>query len=157
MIEILNHLWINYDLIDSSNINRLKENILSLKIKNIVIISNKIGYLNIKDTNEMMYKLSFDKNIDIQVLNNDFYKKIYEITFLINECLKKKQKIIIIGHNNNQDIDAIICAYYIRYAKVSFNKAIEYLKTKKKNVFYEECYYYDVLNLFYKDINQNNN
>jgi hypothetical protein len=149
MIEILTHLWINFDLIDRDQ-NKLKYHIEKMKIRNIIILSESIIYLNIKKCNEMNYKIHYHNNKDIKSLNNELYKKIYEITFLIYECLKKKQKIIIIGHNNNQDIDAIICAYFIRYGKVSPNKAIEYLKTKKRHVFQDNNVYYDTLDILYK-------
>jgi hypothetical protein len=151
MIEILNHLWINYDLIDKNDINKLKYYIEKNKIRNIIILSDKIDYLNLPKCNEINYKICYNDNKDTKSLNNELYKKIFEITFLIYECLKKKNKVIIIGHNNNQDIDCIICAYFIRYAKVSPNKAIEYLKTKKKHVFKDNIIYYDVLDILYKD------
>jgi hypothetical protein len=152
-MEILPHLWIadfeNYD-----DRQFLKEK----KIKSIINLSK---YKNFSNTNaklfidEIRIPIEYNEDNDTQEhINNIIYEHFFDITEYIHERVINMKNVLLVGYSAKEDIDAFICAYFIRYAKIDVKEAIKYVKSKKNNSYINKILFYPSLNKFYNIINK---
>jgi hypothetical protein len=145
-MEIIPHLWIadfeNYD--DKT----------FLKEKKITTIINLSKYKNFSNTklsiDEIRIPIEYNEEIDsIEKINMLLYEHLFDITEYIHERVINMKNILLVGYSSKEDINAVICAYFIRYAKIDVKEAIKYVKSKIDNSYLNKILYYQALNKFY--------
>ena len=62
------------------------------------------------------------------------------------------KNILLVGYSSKEDINAVICAYFIRYAKIDVKEAIKYVKSKIEKSYINKILFYPALNKFYNSI-----
>ena len=149
-MEIIPHFWVadfeNYD-----NISFLKEK----KIKCIINISK---YKNFSTSNakqsidEIRIPIDYEENDNQNLINSMLYDHLFDITEYIHDKVINSKNILLVGYSTKEDIDAIITAYFIRYAKVDVKEALKYVKSKRENAFLYNILFYPALNKFYEAV-----
>ena len=145
-MEVLPHFWINYF---NQNLNLLKEK----NIKYIIHLSNYENFLKKSNIEEIRIPIDYDENDSYENKNNILYQKLFDITDYIHEKVTGCENVMLIGHENKQDIDAIIVAYLIRFGKMNISQSIRCLQSKKDYIFEPKCIFYQALNKFYYKFN----
>ena len=150
MIEVLPFLYYSYYEEEKSE-KFFKRN----KIKCIIHISSQKREFS-KESEFEQVSIILDKNIDTdgdQKVNIEFYGYLYDvIEFIYNKIIVENINICIIGHQNKQDIDALLIAYFIRFANVNYQEAHHYVLSKKLDNYYERSYYYPALKKYAQQI-----
>jgi hypothetical protein len=151
-MEVLPHLWINY--YNNNNHILIKDK----KIKNIIHISKKESYIfqNKIEIEEIRIPFDYHENNNYEEQNNIVYEHLFDITEYINNKINNNCNILIIGHENKQDIEIIIISYLIRYGKLNIRDSILFFKSKKENIFEPKCLFYYALNRFYENCSKFN-
>jgi hypothetical protein len=147
-MEILPHFWIGYY---KENLHYIKEK----KIKNIIHLSKKENFIKKFNTEEIIIPIDYTEDNTYEEQNNIIYQHLFDITDYIHNKIINNQKVLLLGYEHKQDIDTIIVAYLIRYAKLNIHDSILFLKTKKENLFSPKCLFYFSLNRFYNQLNKN--
>ena len=147
-MEVLPHFWIGYY---KENFGIIKEK----KFKNIIHLSKYEQFTKKYDTEEIRIPIDYDDNQSLEEQNNVMYQQLYDITDYIHDKITNNQTVLLLGYSSKQDIDTIIIAYYIRYARLTIYDSILFLGSKKKNIFNPKCYFYYSLNKFYSELNKN--
>jgi len=147
-MEILPHFWIGYY---KENLYFIKEK----KIKNIIHLSKKEEFIQKFNTEEIKIPIDYTEDNTYEEQNNIIYQHLFDITDYIHNKIINNEKILLLGYEYKQDIDTIIVAYLIRYAKLNIHDSILFLKTKKENLFSPKCLFYFSLNRFYNQLNNN--
>ena len=147
-MEILPHFWIAYY---SENLYFIKEK----KLKNIIHLSKTENFIKKFDTEEIKIPIDYTDDNSYEEQNNIIYQHLFDITDYIHNKIMNNEKILVLGYEHKQDIDTIIVAYLIRYAKMNIHDSILFLRTKKENIFYPKCLFYFSLNRFYNQLNKN--
>lgn len=143
-MEVLPYLWIcYYDDIDIIKV--IKNN----KIKGIVHLSNKHEFFKKKDCEEIRAEIEYNENDNLEVRNNVMYGCLFSITDYIHDKVINTEKILLVGNSNKQDLDTIIVAYLVRFGKLKIYDSIQFLKTKKENIFDPKCIFFGALSKFY--------
>ncbi len=97
-----------------------------------------------------------EKDIDRdgeQKVNAEFYGYLYDLVeFIYNKVINENVNICIIGHQHKQDMDALLMAYFIRFANVNYQEAHHYVLSKKLENYYERSYYYSALKKYGQQI-----
>ena len=70
----------------------------------------------------------------------------------IDSKIINNEKVLLIGYYNKQDLDTIIVAYLLKYAKLTIHDAILFLRSKKSDIFSPKCLFYFALNKFYNNL-----
>jgi len=151
-MEIVPHFWVadfeNYD-----DITFLKEK----KIKCIINVSKYTNFStsNVKQSiDEIRIPIDYNEETDNQnLINSMMYDHLFDITEYIHSKVISSKNILLVGYSTKEDIDAIIAAYFIRYAKVDVREALKYVKSKRANAFLNNILFYPALNKFYEVIN----
>ena len=146
-MEILPHFWIGYY---NENFFFIKEK----KIKNIIHLSKTEKFIKINNTEEIKIPLDYTDNNSYEEQNNVIYQQLFDVTDYIHDKIINNQKVLLLGYEYKQDIDTIIVAYLIRYAKLNIRDSILFLRTKKENIFSPKCLFYISLNRFYNQLNK---
>ena len=147
-MEILPHFWITYY---KENLYFIKEK----KIKNIIHLSKKENFIKKFNTEEIKIPIDYNEEHTYEEQNNIIYQHLFDITDYIHNKIINNEKILLLSYEHKQDIDTIIVAYLIRYAKLNIHDSILFLKTKKENLFSPKCLFYFSLNRFYNQLNKN--
>jgi hypothetical protein len=147
-MEILPHFWISYY---KENIHFIKEK----KIKNIIHLSKYEPFLKKEDLDEIRIPLDYKENDSLEQQNIIVYQHLYDVTDYIHERIINNGKVLLLGYDRKQDIDIFMIAYLIRFGKINVQNAIQYVKSKKKNVCEPKCFFYFALNKFYNELNNN--
>jgi protein-tyrosine phosphatase len=147
-MEVLPHFWITYY---KENLYFIKEK----KIKNIIHLSKKENFIKKINTEEIIIPIDYTEENTYEEQNNIIYQHLFDITDYIHNKIINNEKVLLLGQENKQDIDTIIVAYLIRYAKLNIHDSILFLKTKKENLFSPKCLFYFSLNRFYNQLNKN--
>ncbi len=149
MIEVLPFLYYSY-YEEEKNDKFFKRN----KIKCIIHLSHKQKNFNSSEFEEV--NILLHKNIERdgeKNVNIEFYNYLYDLVeFLYNKIIIENINVCILGHIDKQDIDALIMAYFIKYANVNYQEAHHYVLSKKLDQYYERSYYYDALKKYAKEI-----
>ena len=134
-IEIIPNLYIgNHEI--TKNINNLNINYIINCIKDLHFLGNFENYkFQIKDNLE---KYEIVK----------LYEYINETTDYIYKNLLKDKSICVYCETGNQKSALVICAYLIKYGKISKLDAIKSLRTKHQTAFYPEINFGIVLDMF---------
>ncbi len=86
-------------------------------------------------------------------INTLFYSYLYDLVeFLFQKIIIQNENVCILGFQNKQDIDALLMAYFIKYAKVNYQEAHHYVMSKKLNNNYDKSYYYPCLKKFIQQL-----
>jgi hypothetical protein len=149
-MEILPHFWIGYY---HNFIHMIKEK----RIKHILYLSKTEEFIKKKDMEQIRIPIDYDIDSSIEEKNNILYQHLFDITEYIHEKVNMNKNILLLGDQDRQDIDVIICCYFIRYGKISIEDSIQFLKSKKKNIFFPKCFFYSALSQFYERIKKNLN
>ena len=80
------------------------------------------------------------------------FQQLSDITEYIHDKITNNEKLLLIGYHHKQDLDSIIVAYLLKYAKLSIHDAILFLKSKKADIFSPKCLFYFALNKFYNNL-----
>jgi len=147
-MEILPHFWITYY---KENLYFIKEK----KIKNIIHLSKKENFIKKFNIEEIKIPIDYTEEHTYEEQNNIIYQHLFDITDYIHNKIINNEKILLLSYEHKQDIDTIIVAYLIRYAKLNIHDSILFLKTKKENLFSPKCLFYFSLNRFYNQLNKN--
>jgi hypothetical protein len=145
-MEILPHFWITYY---NENLRIIKEK----KIKNIIHLSNTENFIRKNNIEEIKIPINYSEDDSYETINTIMYQYLFDITDYIHQKILNNENILLIGLSTKQDIDVIIIAYYIRYGHLNIQQSLLYLRTKKKDIFYPKCLFYDALNKFYNELN----
>jgi len=151
-MEIIPHFWVaDFETYDDMSF--LKEK----KIKCIINISK---YKNFSNSNskqsidEIRIPIDYDEDVDNpNAINSMLYDHLFDITEYIHDKVINSKNILLVGYSIKEDIDTIIAAYFIRYAKVDVKEALKYVKTKRENAFIYKILFYPALNKFYETLN----
>jgi protein-tyrosine phosphatase len=146
-MEILPHFWITHY---GTNIHFIKKK----KIKNIIHLSKKEPFTKKDDSEEIRIVIDYNDNDSYEHMNNLMFQQLSDITEYIHDKIINNEKVLLIGYYNKQDIDTIIVAYLLRYARITIHDAILFLKTKKADIFSPKCLFYFALNKFYNNLNK---
>ena len=146
--EILSNLWVGNKEIS------MDKNFLKLHDINIVI----------NCTPDLPFRLKNIKNIRIPLNDNlekkdaiQFYRLIDKILKIIHKNLYKCNNILVHCYGGKQRSCSVICAYLIKYGKMSYKDSINAIKSKYTNAF-NPCVNLDhVLKLLEKRKNDVNN
>ncbi len=151
-MEVYPHLYTSsYESILDDNI------IQKRKIKCIIHISKRKRFLNIDDIEELRIPIEFnesDQDYNIHYLNIELHNYIHDMIDFIHDKLKECKSVLLLGYSHRQEIDSLVVGFYIKYGKVTPEIAINYLKSKKKNIFLPDCLYEDCLNRLYEDLHK---
>jgi hypothetical protein len=147
-MEIIPHFWITYN---KENLHIIKEK----KIKNIIHFSKTESFLGLSGVNEIKIFIDYNYEQTYDEINTIMYQYIFDTTEYIHDKLMNNENILLIGLYDRQDIDVIIVAYYIRYANLTIQEAVRFLKSKKDDIFNPKCLFYYSLNKFYNELNKN--
>ncbi len=147
-MEVLPHFWIGYY---KENFAFIKEK----KFKNIIHLSKYEKFVKKNDTEEIRIPIEYDDNHSLEEQNNIMYEYLYDITEYIHDKITNNQTVLLLGCSSKQDIDTIVVAYFIRYARLTIYDSILFLGSKKRHVFNPKCYFYYSLNKFYTELNKN--
>jgi hypothetical protein len=147
-MEIIPHLWIaDFENYDDKRF---------LKDKKITTIINLSKYKNFSNTNakmsidEIRIPIEYDEETDSsEKINMILYEYLFDITEYIHERVINMKNILLVGYSSKEDINTIICAYFIRYAKIDVKEAIKYVKSKIENSYLNKILFYPALNKFY--------
>jgi len=85
-------------------------------------------------------------------MNNLMLQQLSDITEYIHDKIINNEKVLLIGYYNKQDLDTIIVAYLLKYAKLTIHDAILFLRSKKSDIFSPKCLFYFALNKFYNNL-----
>ena len=142
MIEVLPYIYYEYYEEEKSD-KFFKRN----KIKSIIHLSKLQKMFKSSMIEEIVIDLDYDINhFDEQKINIRLYEYLYDLVeFIYKKAIIENNSICILGFKNKQDIDAILMAYFIKYAKVNYQEAHHYVMSKKLNNFYEKSYFYNSL------------
>ena len=146
-MEILPYFWIN----NFSNNYKL---VTEKKITNVINLSKTENFIKNMDIEQIRIPIDYSDDHSLEEKNNIIYQHLFDVTDYIHDKLNNNGKILLLGKEDNQDIDVFIIAYLIRYGKLNVNTSISYLKTKRKDIFIPKCYFYHSLNKFYDEINK---
>jgi len=147
-MEILPHLWITYY---SENFHIIK----TKKIKNIIHLSTTNNYIKKHDVEEINIPIMYTENDSYEEINDIMYQHLFDITEYIHDKINNNENILLIGILDRQDIDTILISYLMRYGKMNIQNSIIFLRTKKDDIFYPKCLFYNAINKFYIEINKN--
>jgi protein-tyrosine phosphatase len=139
--EIIPNLWIG-NILNSSN----KEFISKIDIvincsKNIAFSSNKTKNL----------RVPIDDNLEKKEIVA-LYKYLDPITKFIHKNLLSGKKILVHCYAGKQRSASVICAYLIRYLKISYKEVSELMKSKRMIVFTPLPNFDGALKLFEKSL-----
>lgn len=139
MIEVLPYIHFAYYEEEKSD-KFFKRN----KIKTIIHLSKSQKLFNSSSIEEIIIDMDYDVNhFDEQKINIRLYEYLYDIIeFIYKKTIVENHNICILGFKNKQDIDAILMAYFIKYAQVNYQEAHHYVMSKKQIYFYEKTYFY---------------
>lgn len=144
-MEVLPHFWISY----------YKENIFFLKkknITNIIHLSKYEQFIKKNTIEEIRVPIDYNEEMSLEEQNNIMYQSLYDLTDYIHEKITSNKNILLLGYSNKQDIDVLIIAYFIRFGSLTIHDSINFLKTKKENIFIPKCNFYFALNKFYNEL-----
>ncbi len=150
MIEVLPYIHFAYYEEEKSD-KFFKRN----KIKTIIHLSKAQKLFNSSALEEIVLDLDYDANhFDEQKINIRLYEYLYDIIeFIYKKTIVENDNVCILGFKNKQDIDAILMAYFIKYAQVNYQEAHHYVMSKKQIYFYEKSYYYTCLKKYMNQLN----
>ncbi len=142
MIEVLPYIHYAYYEEEKSD-KFFKRN----KIKTIIHLSKSQKMFKSPHLEEILIDLDYDINhFDEHKINVRLYEYLYDIIeFIYKKTIIENHSICILGFKNKQDIDAILMAYFIKYAQVNYQEAHHYVMSKKMENFYDKSYYYTCL------------
>jgi len=146
-MEILPHFWINYF---SNNYKLATEK----KITNVINLSKTENFIKNITIEQIRIPIDYNDDHSLEEKNNIIYQHLFDVTDYIHDKLNNNGKVLLLGKEDNQDIDVFIIAYLIRYGKLNVNTSISFLKSKRKDIFIPKCYFYHSLNKFYDEINK---
>jgi hypothetical protein len=150
MIEILPFLFISY-YEDEKSPKFLKK----YKIKTLIhLTTHSKKYSLYNDFENVFIELPYNiDNINEPQINTLLYGYLYDVVeFLFNKIINENETVCILGFQNKQDIDAVLMAYFIKYAKVNYQEAHHYVMSKKLNNYYDKSYYYPCLKKFIQQL-----
>ncbi len=147
-MEILPHFWITYY---NEHLNIIKDK----KIKNIVHLSKKESFSKLNNINQINIYINYDSNDNYEQINITMYDYLFDTTEYIHNKIINNETVLLIGYCDKQDIDVIIIAYCIRYGHLTIKESVQFIKTKKDDIFNPKCLFYASLNKFYYELNKN--
>ncbi len=140
MIEVLPYLHYAY-YEDEGDIRekRLKRN----RIKCLIHLSSTIREFKYSDMEEVSISLRHPEG---DAANVEFYGYLQDvIEFIYHKVIEENVAVCIIGHKEREEVDALLMAYFIRFAKVNYQEAHHYVLSKKLSHYYERSAYYSAL------------
>ncbi len=150
IIPILPHLWIaDYTALEDLSWLRKK------KIHIIFHISKEHPFFAKSDIEELRIPVDYDDNSSLEVMNKNIYECLFDFCQFIHEKMNAQKNILVLGLEGRQDPDVFAAAYFIMYGKVFPSNAINYVKSKKKNAFFERNTFLPALNKFCNELNKN--
>jgi hypothetical protein len=145
-MEVLPHFWISYY---GEYYNIIKEK----KIKNIIHLSKYKPFIKKLDLDEIRIPIDYDDEDSNEKQNIIIYQHLFDVTDYIHQKIMNNEKVLLLGHNEKQDIDVFIIAYFIRFGKMNIQTSIIFLKSKKKYIFEPKCLFFFALNKFHYQLN----
>jgi hypothetical protein len=146
MMEVLPFLY--YEHYESK---RNAKFFIKSKIRCIVHLSGKekqFGSSGGGELEEVLIDLSgytLERSSEQQI-NLHLYSYLYDlIEFIYKKVILENSPVCILGYEGKQDIDAILMAYFIKFAQVNYQEAHHYVMSKKMSGYYEKSYYYPCL------------
>ena len=97
-------------------------------------------------------KIRIPVDYPVQNLSSKMNTVLYDYLSDVSEFIKKKNNsfnsVLVICDNGEQRSASVICAYLIRYGKVTADVSIKYLVSKASNAFSDGVYFYYALKKF---------
>lgn len=148
MTEVYPHLFTStYENYKDLNIIKNK------KIKLIIHVSKNKKFVGTDKIEEIRLPIEFDEdNFDFEHINLELYNYIPDMIEYIYKNLKNNRNVLLLGYSHKQEVDILVCGFYMRYGNVTPQLSIYYLKSKKQNIFLPECYYESCLEHYYRYI-----
>jgi hypothetical protein len=133
--------------------NYVEENVIkSKKIKVVIHVGKRKKFIGKEKLEEIRVPIEFNEDdYDLLQINLDLYNYMHDTIEYIHEHLKNNRPVLLLGYGYKQEVDVMVCSFYMRYGKVPPKLAMYYLKTKKKNVFLPECLYEYCLEKYYEE------
>lgn len=139
--EILNGLWLG-NIIDSKNTTFINDiDIVINASTNIPFISNKTTNIRIKVEDNL------EKDEIIKM-----YNYLDNITKYIYDSLISNKRIFVHCYAGKQRSATIVCAYIMKYLKLSYNETAKLMKTKRVIVFTPLSNFDSAIRLFEENI-----
>jgi len=120
------------------------------KIQIILNCTTDIGFLP-SEINIEKKRFAVEDNQSYQD-NQKMYKNLDHIVEYLHKALNQNQNILVHCHNGKQRSPTIIAAYFIRYAQVNSEQAINYLRSKIPGAFYPKPNFDYALEQYNKDM-----
>jgi hypothetical protein len=154
MIEVLPYLSYSY-YEDEKSDKFYKRN----KINCIIYLSKSQKRFKSSQFEEVVIDLDYDINhFDTNKINIRLYEYLYDlIEFIYKKTIIENNNVCILGFKNKQDIDAILMAYFIKYANINYQEAHHYIMSKKLCNYYDKTYYYNCLKKYMNQLQLINN
>lgn len=143
--EIFPDLWIgDHTCID--NLIFLSEN----KFKCIINCSKDLHF-NKNYTHSENIRLVIDDNNLFQN-NIDMFNKIEDIIKYIHHYLSQNKSVLVYCNDGRQRSPTVVAAYIMKYGKVSAKQAVEYIRSKRPDVFEPRVNFYFTLQKLEKNL-----
>jgi dual specificity MAP kinase phosphatase len=141
--EIITNLWLG-NIIDSRNLEF---------INTIDVVINCTKNLPFNSESNKQIRVYVDDNLEKQEIVN-MYKHLDKITQTIDELLTKGKSIFVHCYAGKQRSATVICAYLMKYLKLSFSDAKNLLRSKRMIVFTPLTNFDAALRLFEINLNK---
>ena len=128
-IEIIPGLWLG-DKNDANSYFFLKEKSIKIIINCTTDVSFIVGELKIEKK-----RLSIEDCISYYKDNEKMYNSFDNITSYIYKCLNNNENVLVHSVLGKQRAPTIISAYLIRYARVTKEQSIKYIRSKSPGAF----------------------
>lgn len=140
LVEIIPDLWLSNSQ-SSQNLNFFNKKFI------IINCSKDLNFLGKHKT----YNKSISQNLEqYEILK--MYNYLVKTTEFINKNLLNFKPVLIYCSDGKQKAPSIIAAYLMRYGKITYNKSINILKTKKNDIFLNGVEYQYALQKFYQQL-----
>jgi len=143
--EIFHNLWLG-DIRDSRN------NDFISKIDVIINCTNNLPYL---DNKKICYRVGVEDNLEKNEIIQ-LYKLLDPTIDFIHKNLINQKCVFVHCYAGKQRSASVICAYIMKYFKLSLNEATLLVKSKRQHIFTPLCNFEAALQVFEKKQIENN-
>jgi len=134
LVEIIPNLWLG-------DIDSLKNN--TIEINNIINCHKNLHFLG----NYQNYRFETHTNIEKYEIIKMYEYLNETVDYIYNNIIKNKT-ILVVCENANQKSASVVCAYLIKYGKMSLINAIKSIRSKQSTAFYPKIIYSNSLEMF---------
>ena len=150
LIPILPHFWAS-DYQSLEDFSWIKKK----KITIVIHLSKNRPFIGKGNFEEIRIPVYYNDEMNLEDVNNIIYNYLSDTTAYIYDKIGSQENILLVGEEGKEDIDIFLACYFIRYARVFPNIAVQYVKSKKKNAFLDKSIFIPSLNKFYYEVHKN--